>query len=370
MRLPRRAVALVLLVALALAELVPPTALGGPGPSGRSEAQGAAPAAPPGAEDTVRKINEDYDRQLLQLDRQRLERLGRLAARQKPAEAAATYEQMFRLGIAANLFRENEAAADAVVRDGSSSPTTTALAHLVRVIARADRGAFEESLDCLRETLARRGRDLPAGAPRASLAPGELVGICDAYYQRLVHEGRYETARKAFQMAIEGSGQPAVVDFLKNRLRRIDLVGKPAPPIRGTDLDGQPFDLADSRGKVVLVVFWASWCLPCAAETSWLSEAYDAYRGRGFQVVGVDLDASPDGGAKSEAVLPNVRRFLIDHNVRWPVLVNGEGDRDYAKAYGVSDIPANVLVDRGGNVVEVDLVRKNLEPVLSRVVGR
>ena len=74
-----------------------------------------------------------------------------------------TYEQLFRLGIAANLFRDVEAAADTVVKDGSPSPTTLALAHLVRIIARADRGAFEDSLDCLRLALAQREKtDKPA----------------------------------------------------------------------------------------------------------------------------------------------------------------------------------------------------------------
>jgi thiol-disulfide isomerase/thioredoxin len=145
-------------------------------------------------------------------------------------------------------------------------------------------------------------------------------------------------------------------------------VGKPAPATRGTDIDGKPFDLSASKGKVVLVVFWASWCLPSAAQVTWLEQVYDAYRGRGFEVVGINLDAA-DGSQKIETIMPSVRRFLIDHNVRWPILVSGSGGQDYAKAYGITDIPANVLIDRKGNVVQLDLVRKNLEPVLSRIVG-
>jgi hypothetical protein len=68
--------------------------------------------------------------------------------------------------------------------------------------------------------------------------------------------------------------------------------------------------------------------------------------------------------------MPNVRRFLIDHNVRWPNLVNGEGPRDYAAAYGVTEIPANVLIGRDGKVVHLDLSRKNLADVIARMVGR
>jgi hypothetical protein len=50
--------------------------------------------------------------------------------------------------------------------------------------------------------------------------------------------------------------------------------------------------------------------------------------------------------------------------------VNGSGDRDYAKAYGISDIPANVLIGRDGSVVQIDLSRRNLETVVSRLLGQ
>ena len=234
----------------------------------------------------------------------------------------------------------------------------------MRIVARADRGAFDDSLDCLRQALAHKEKEGQAGGQKATLAAAELVGICEAYYERLVHEGQYEIARKALRLALDVAQEPVVKDFLKSRLERIDLLGKPAPPIRGTDIDGKPFDLADSRGKVVLVIFWASWCLPSAGEVAWLEQAYDAYHARGLQIVGINLDTLQDGGQKLETVLPNVRRFLLDHNIRWPNLMSGADDRDYARAYGITDIPANVLVDRKGNVVQVDLVRKNFEQVL------
>jgi thiol-disulfide isomerase/thioredoxin len=318
---------------------------------------------------SVQAIFDDYDRKLLALDCERLARLGRLAGRQNPNDAAATYEQLFRLAIAGNLFRDAEAAANTVVKDGSPSPATLTMAHLVRIVAQADRGAFGDSVASLKEAIAQKAANRQADTPKANLGTEEFVGICEAYYERLVHEGQYATARKAFQLVFNETQQPAVKDFVSNRLQRIDLVGKPAPPIRATDLDGKPFDLAQVRGNVVLVVFWASWCLPSAAEVAVLDQAYDTYRDRGFRIVGINLDSLQDDGPKLETVLPNVRRFLIDYNVRWPNLVNGNGDRDFAKAYGVTEIPANVLVNRDGTVVQIDLVRKNLEPMLSRVIG-
>ena len=150
---------------------------------------------------------------------------------------------------------------------------------------------------------------------------------------------------------LEHTKRPALKEFLSGRLRRLDLVGKPAPAIQGTDLEGKPFDLAELKGqKVALVVFWASWCVPCEAEVEWLREVETAYRARGLQIVGINLDALSAGDQKAGSVLPNVRRFLLDHDVSWPTLMNGQGEKDYAAAYGVSEIPANVLVGKDGTV--------------------
>lgn len=317
---------------------------------------------------SIQSINDEYNQALLQLEQRRLDRLARLAASQKPAEADATYEQLFRLAVAGNLFRDAEPAATTVLTTGSPSVTTMALAHLVKIIALADRGAYEQSLQSLDLAVAAREKAAQAGAPRADLPTHELVTICDAYYQRLLQGGQFEIARKALGTLVGHAERPALKEFLSGRLARLELVGKPAPPIQGTDIDGKPFRLADARGKVVLVVFWASWCLPCAAEIEALRQVAESYRGQGFQIVGVNLDTAENGHPKLETVLPNIRHFLLDHNVSWPTLINGDGDKDYAAAYSVSEIPANVLIARDGTISHIDLVPKNLDDVVARAV--
>ncbi len=79
--------------------------------------------------------------------------------------------------------------------------------------------------------------------------------------------------------------------------------------------------------------------------------------------------ALSEEGQKPESTLPNIRHFLLDYNVRWPTLINGQGDKDYARAYGVTEIPANVLIGKDGSVVQIDLVSKNLEASIARAVG-
>src|SRR5271157_1509730 len=185
-----------------------------------------------GAEETVQAIDDEYDRQLLHLEQRRIEQLGRLAARQQPALAAATYERLFRLAIAGDLFREAEAAAVKVVEQGTPSPTTDALAHLVKIIAEVERGAFEQSLQSLRRAIAESTQEKQATEARAALAPAEVIGICEAYYQRLVEGNQFAIAREAFRLVLEQPYSPAVKDFLASRLKRIELVASRLLPSR------------------------------------------------------------------------------------------------------------------------------------------
>jgi thiol-disulfide isomerase/thioredoxin len=326
---------------------------------------------PTPAAETVQAINDDYNRQLLMLERQRLERLAQLAARQAPADAAETYETLFRLAIANNLFADAEPAAERVLRSTQRpSPAVHFLAQTINVIAAADRGAYDESLADLRKMIGDHpDRNRPAEASAAGLDTPSLLAICTAYYQRLVQGDRFDVARRAFQLISDETRNPAIKEFCTSRLKRLSMIAKPAPPLQGTDIDGKSVNLADYKGSTVLVVFWASWCLPSSAEIAWLDQAYDAYRNRGLRVLGINVDTLPGGETKIDTVMPNIKRFLLDHNVRWPNLVNGQGAHDYAGAYGITDIPANVLIGPDGNVAHLDLSRKNLNQVIAAAVS-
>ena len=293
----------------------------------------------------------------------------RPGSRQK--ESQETYELLFRLAIANNLFREAEPIAQQFKKSGTASAPVSFLAHTVDIIASADRGNFEESLTELKSVIAAQS---PSGRPdHAAPSPIDtraLLSICEAYYQRLLHGDQFEIARSAFQFVLKQSDDAAVKGYCASRLNQLDMIGKPAPAIQGTDLSGKPVDLGAMKGQVVLVVFWASWCAPCSAEIAWLDKAYTDYEPRGFRIVGINLDPLQKDGPKLETVMPNIKRFLVDHNIRWPNLVSGAGAQDYAAAYGVAEIPMNVLIGRDGNVIHLDLSRKNLEACVARAVGR
>ena len=121
---------------------------------------------------------------------------------------------------------------------------------------------------------------------------------------------------------------------------RLPLVGGPAPEIVLTDLQGQELKLADLRGKVVLLNFWATWCKPCKEEMPAMQASYDKLRGQGLVVLAVnELE-------DTEKVIEHVRK----HGHTFPVVM--DHDNHVANRYGVVGLPASFIVDRQGIVRE------------------
>src|SRR5262249_41795659 len=159
----------------------------------------------------IESINSEYNSQLLQIERVRLERLAQLAGSQDPKEAALTYELLFRLALSNNLFREAEPIADHVLKSTSSSPAVVFFCPTLNIIAEADRGAFEESLVDLRKAVGQKAERHGADQGAASLLDtSALLAICEAYYQRLLQGDQFDVARKAFRLLQSEAGNDAV----------------------------------------------------------------------------------------------------------------------------------------------------------------
>jgi thiol-disulfide isomerase/thioredoxin len=125
------------------------------------------------------------------------------------------------------------------------------------------------------------------------------------------------------------------------------FTGKPAPDFSLSDLHGNTVTLSHERGKVVLLNFWYSSCVPCRRETPDLSELHKAYSGNGFKVLGVNMDdlLIPDAGHASLKV------FLQEFKPPYQILL---GSDDVMEAYGGLPVqPISFLIDREGKVTKV-----------------
>ena len=98
-------------------------------------------------------------------------------------------------------------------------------------------------------------------------------------------------------------------------------IGAPAPPLIVTQLDGQQFDLARERGKVVLVNYWASWCSPCRAEMPVLDKFYQRYQGQGLVLLGLSVDEAGDRAAVTDIM----RKFSYPAALAAGAKANGFG---------------------------------------------
>ena len=119
---------------------------------------------------------------------------------------------------------------------------------------------------------------------------------------------------------------------------------RPAPEFTLKDSDGRPVKLADYKGKVVLLNFWATWCGPCRIEIPWFVDFEKTHKDRGFAVLGVSMDE--DGW---EAVKP----FMQEHKVNYRMVI---GSDDMAQKYGgVDSLPTTFLIDREGRIASTHI---------------
>lgn len=134
--------------------------------------------------------------------------------------------------------------------------------------------------------------------------------------------------------------------------------GAPAPNFTLSTLDGDTVTLADFRGQVVLVNFWATWCGPCKAEMPLLQDRYTTLQGSGLEILAVNI------GEDEELVRPYVNDLGLDFAIVLDpeLTVNDE--------YRVLGYPTTITVDRDGNVVDVHVgawLDEQLDAVLSRL---
>jgi cytochrome c biogenesis protein CcmG/thiol:disulfide interchange protein DsbE len=126
-------------------------------------------------------------------------------------------------------------------------------------------------------------------------------------------------------------------------------IGKPAPDLTLKDLDGRDVSLAQYKGKVVLVNFWATWCDPCRGEIPELIELQQKYSARGFTVLGLAMD---DEGRSVVAPFVQKERFDVKGSqvlMNYPILIGD--DAAAAKFGGLFGYPTTIVISRDAKQV-------------------
>ncbi len=166
----------------------------------------------------------------------------------------------------------------------------------------------------------------------------------------------YKTVRDS-TIALYGNN-----DFVKHvdqKVRSVIANGAEAPDIVMGDRNGNERRLSDLRGKVVLIDFWASWCRPCRAENPNVVRLYQRYHDKGFEVFSVSLDNNREAWLKAIETDGLIWENHVSDLRGW----SSAGGR----LYGISSIPATVLVDRDGKVLARNLRGQQLEQKLREI---
>lgn len=120
-------------------------------------------------------------------------------------------------------------------------------------------------------------------------------------------------------------------------------VGSLAPGFTLKSDNGKNLKLAELRGQVVMINFWATWCGPCRQEMPHLNRIQERYRKAGFVLLGVNIDEQPDAA----------RSMIRKLGIVFPVLFDTE--KRVSRLYDVSAMPSSILIDRDGRVRYVHL---------------
>jgi thiol-disulfide isomerase/thioredoxin len=151
--------------------------------------------------------------------------------------------------------------------------------------------------------------------------------------------------------------KPVEAEQIRNKL----VEGSKFPGFDEKDLAGMPLSLADYKGKVVLVDFWATWCGPSVAELPNVIATYQKYHGQGFEIIGVSLDE----------VQPALERFLKENNMTWQQYYDGKmWDNKLAMAYGVNSTPTTYLLGRDGKIIGRDLRGEALQAAVAKALAK
>jgi peroxiredoxin len=126
------------------------------------------------------------------------------------------------------------------------------------------------------------------------------------------------------------------------------------------DLKGDSIRLSSMKGKVFLLDFWASWCVPCRFSNKQLIKLYTKYKDKGFEILGVSLDDNKNAWKKA----------IGKDKITWlQINDNGGWDALSAMKWNINAIPASFLIDKDGNVVAIDPEKQELENRVKQLLG-
>lgn len=172
----------------------------------------------------------------------------------------------------------------------------------------------------------------------------------------LEFSGKLKEARKYYDGLVKDHAETPAGQRATGAVKRIEMVGKPLN-FTGADLSGKALSTDQFRGKVVMVAYWATWCVPCTQDLPQVRELYKKYASKGFEIVGVNIDLEKTP----------VDAYLKEHKVTWPQIHSAGGlESEAARNFGIVSLPTIFLIDTDGNVVAGNATVEDVKEFLAK----
>jgi len=208
----------------------------------------------------------------------------------------------------------------------------------------------------------------PAG-PEAAMAELEQTGrelikefpdVPAGYQCLLILSDRSppEKTKALLTEVVNGNAPDQFKALARGRLKQMDIKGKPIE-IAFTAVDGREVDLKKMRGKVVVLDFWGTWCMPCVMSMPHLKEVYEKYHSQGLELVGIDFDNDKE----------KLLSFLEEKEIKWPQHFDGKGQQnDFGVEFGIDRWPTVWVLDKEGKLRDMN-GREALEDKVEKLLA-
>jgi len=215
------------------------------------------------------------------------------------------------------------------------------------------RESMRAQLQYIEEKSRQFDRDYIRAHP-ASIIAANLLSIYTSTWGRDTTEALYQRMSSEIKKTRQGQ---EISDYIA--LNKNIKIGDHFADFEQPDPTGKKIRLSSLKGKYILIDFWASWCGPCRAENPALLETYQAYKDKGFIILGVSLDDNKTYWLNA----------LKQDKLEWENVSDLRGDKNRAALiYGITGIPDNFLIDDKGTIIARNLHGEKLKEKLRELI--